>query len=305
MPSSLLARLAAVALLFGLFGFPAVAEDQKYELGIQGGLIYLDESLAGSSGPTVEPTVGLRAAGPLPVGSLGWFADALYADIDTETFRLGAQSFAARGGLEWLHPDMYSRPLLLTLGLGYNNISFDEATDYSSMFVSAGVGQKYRLGGNRLFRWELRADHSLADEGLAGEDIIQPMLLVGLSWEFGRGKRREAPVLPESDAAEPEPVAGAPAEPQPDADSDGVPDADDRCPATLLGIDVDDNGCPRDEDGDGVYDGLGMDRCPRTPRGAVVDIHGCPLDGDGDGVYDGLDRCPESEPGAGVDAEGC
>jgi len=128
-----------------------------------------------------------------------------------------------------------------------------------------------------------------------------------LSWKFGRGKRREPPA--ETAAAEPQaaPVAGAqePEEPLPDADSDGVPDADDRCPATLRGIDVDTGGCPRDEDGDGVHDGLGMDRCPGTPRGAVVDSHGCPLDGDGDGVYDGLDRCPESEPGATVNDEGC
>jgi OOP family OmpA-OmpF porin len=308
MPSSLLVRLTVAALLLGMFGLPAGAEDQKYELGILGGAIYLDESLAGSTGPTIEPTVGIRAGGPLPFGSFGWFADALYADIDTETFRLGAQSLTARGGLEWLHPGMYSKPLFVTFGLGYNNISFDEATDYSSMFVSAGVGQKYRLGGNKQFLWELRADHSLADEGLAGEDIAQPMLLVGLSWEFGRGKRREAPVRPESVTAEPEPAEGtvvAPVEQLPDADSDGVPDTDDRCPATLLGIEVAEDGCPRDDDGDGVHDGLGMDRCPGTPRGAVVDSHGCPLDSDGDGVYDGLDRCPESDPGSSVDADGC
>jgi hypothetical protein len=203
---------------------------------------------------------------------------------------------------------MYSKPLFVTFGIGYHNLSFDEATDYSSMFVSAGVGQKYRMGGNMQFQWELRADHSLAEDGLAGEDIIQPALLAGLSWKLGRGKRREAPVRAEPGMAEPaatEPAAETPQAPLPDADSDGVPDADDRCPATLLGIEVDEGGCPRDDDGDGVHDGLGMDRCLGTPRGALVDSHGCPLDGDGDGVYDGLDRCPESEPGASVDAEGC
>ena len=91
----------------------------------------------------------------------------------------------------------------------------------------------------------------------------------------------------------------------PDADSDGIPDAQDRCPSTLLGIEIDENGCPRDDDGDGVHDGLGMDRCPATPRGAVVDGHGCPLDGDDDGIFDGLDNCPESAPGASVNDQGC
>jgi OOP family OmpA-OmpF porin len=38
---------------------------------------------------------------------------------------------------------------------------------------------------------------------------------------------------------------------------------------------VDSSGCPRDSDGDGVFDGL--DRCPGTPRAMAVDSAGCPL----------------------------
>ena len=37
---------------------------------------------------------------------------------------------------------------------------------------------------------------------------------------------------------------------------------------------VDQLGCPGDEDGDRVLDGL--DRCPRTPAGAAVNTFGCP-----------------------------
>jgi hypothetical protein len=296
--------LAVAILLLGGLMAPAAAEDKSLEFGILGGIVYLDESLAGSDGPALEPTLGIRVGGPLPVGSFGWFADALYADIDTETFRLGARSIGLRGGREWRHPDMHVNPWFVAMGLGYHSLSFDQATDYSSMFLSAGIGQKVWLGGNKYIRWELRSDHSLAKDGLAGEDITQPQLLVGLSWHLGgeRAVRKDqvTPELPPAEITVVTPIA-----PGPDADSDGIPDTDDRCPSTLLGIEIDESGCPRDDDGDGVHDGLGMDKCPATPRGAVVDGHGCPLDGDGDGIFDGLDSCPESAPGASVNDRGC
>src|SRR5690606_29851367 len=75
-------------------------------------------------------------------------------------------------------------------------------------------------------------------------------------------------------------VKSKPAEPAApmDSDGDGVYDADDRCPNTPAGTEVDAQGCPLpvgDEDQDGVTDDL--DRCPGTPRGARVDTQGCPL----------------------------
>jgi OOP family OmpA-OmpF porin len=66
---------------------------------------------------------------------------------------------------------------------------------------------------------------------------------------------------------------------------------------------VDARGCPKDSDGDGVYDGI--DQCPDTPRGAQVDARGCPKDSDGDGVYDGIDQCPDTPRGTQVDSLGC
>src|SRR5262249_32059647 len=53
----------------------------------------------------------------------------------------------------------------------------------------------------------------------------------------------------------------------------------------------------------GVFDGL--DTCPNTPKGAVVDEKGCPKDADGDGVPDGIDTCPDTGPGLKVDEKGC
>jgi OOP family OmpA-OmpF porin len=88
-----------------------------------------------------------------------------------------------------------------------------------------------------------------------------------------------------------------------DSDGDGVKDADDRCPGTVEGAEVDQNGCELDFDGDGVPDRL--DECPDTAAGAKVDARGCELDSDGDGVVDSMDQCPNTPAGANVDANGC
>ena len=88
-----------------------------------------------------------------------------------------------------------------------------------------------------------------------------------------------------------------------DTDEDGVYDGVDRCPGTPFGTRVDEFGCGVDADGDTVPDGL--DLCPNTPSCARVDSKGCPTDGDGDGVADGCDACPGTSPGHAVDAQGC
>jgi OOP family OmpA-OmpF porin len=88
-----------------------------------------------------------------------------------------------------------------------------------------------------------------------------------------------------------------------DADGDGVGDDEDRCPGTMEGATVDQNGCELDFDGDGVVDR--KDQCPDTPSGARVDANGCELDSDGDGVANSKDQCPNTPAGASVDAYGC
>jgi OOP family OmpA-OmpF porin len=66
---------------------------------------------------------------------------------------------------------------------------------------------------------------------------------------------------------------------------------------------VDANGCPFDDDNDGVYEGIDM--CRNTPAGVTVDRVGCPLDTDGDAVADYLDLCPDTPKGVIVDQDGC
>nr|WP_321267017.1 OmpA family protein [uncultured Sulfurimonas sp.] len=59
-----------------------------------------------------------------------------------------------------------------------------------------------------------------------------------------------------------------------DADKDGVVDADDKCPNTKTGIQVDARGCELDSDGDGIVDS--KDQCPGTSKEFSVDGYGCP-----------------------------
>lgn len=95
-----------------------------------------------------------------------------------------------------------------------------------------------------------------------------------------------------------------------DSDDDGVLDTDDLCPDTVLGADVDLDGCADlqvDGDGDGSCDVgapsagpsgcTGVDNCPVDNNPGQEDFDGdgdgdaCDADDDGDGVADGGDVC--------------
>ncbi len=115
-----------------------------------------------------------------------------------------------------------------------------------------------------------------------------------------------------------------------DADNDGVDDSVDKCPNTaqlvMLPEDfkfraavnperlsdkpkahpVDEHGCERDTDGDGVIDS--KDYCPEDePRQLThgVASNGCPQHSDQDGVPDYRDECPDTARGVSVDIKGC
>jgi hypothetical protein len=339
-------RLLVLVLMLGSLGATSTgaspSDGHRFEVGVQGGFVYLDEDLAGTDGPTTEPTIGLRVGGPLFARRFSWFGDAMYTRIYTDTFRLEARQTTGRAGIEFgLAPERVD-PWFVSLAAGYTLIDFDAATRFDSGVASVGVGQWIWLSGNKYLRWELQGARTLARDGLTaadgrtGNDIVDARFLVGLHWQLGGGSPRDSdgdgvadrrdrcagtpagtvvdrrgcpPVQVSPPPSPPEaPAAAPPAAPSPppkDSDGDGVPDDLDRCPSTVKGIEVDSTGCPRDDDGDGVYDGLGMDMCPGTPKGAEVDAHGCPKDTDGDGVYDGLDQCPDTPPGAEVDRTGC
>jgi len=304
---------------------PGAIAGEHWELGFEGGFVAVDEDLSGPDHRALEPALGVRASYTL---SRRWalFGDGLYSAFATNTFRQDARVVSLRGGIDLYFTPNRDPRWFIDVAVGYMDIAFDNASDFYSGFVSGGFGQHVWLSGRKSIRWELRVDHTLADAGLAGEDITQAQFLIGLNWgphrrrdsdgdgfpdrrdrcpsspagqavdEYGCSIRRP-PVAPEAPVMPPAPLQ--------DSDADGIDDEKDRCPDTLTGIEVDELGCPLDRDRDGVYDGLGMDKCPDTPQGATVNLHGCPRDSDDDGVLDGLDRCPGTVPGDRVGSDGC
>jgi outer membrane protein OmpA-like peptidoglycan-associated protein len=80
-----------------------------------------------------------------------------------------------------------------------------------------------------------------------------------------------------------------------DNDKDGVPDYMDKCPS-VAGLAAF-SGCP-DKDGDGIEDA--MDDCPDVK--GLPALKGCP-DQDGDGVRDSQDKCPDIK--GTVEMSGC
>ena len=328
--------LAAIACLGAQ---PAWAgRSQGLELGFLAGTIFPDEDLVGHGDHDPEAILGLWLGGDL-TANWGWFGDLQYASFGTDTFAGDTDMIAGRAVAEFrVALDQRVQPFY-TAGAGYMSMTFDNATDYFSAFVSVGVGQRIEVGGTRSLRWEARLDHSLAPDGLRGEDLTQIHGLVGLTWGIGRARRdADGDAIGDGRDRCPDTPAGAIVDNRgcvldgdgdgvadgvdrctgsplgtpvgadgcpPDADGDGVPDARDNCPSTPSGIGVDPQGCPPDSDRDGVPDRL--DACPRTMKGIEVDERGCFLDRDGDGVYDGLgqDKCPDTPPGTKVDEHGC
>lgn len=60
-----------------------------------------------------------------------------------------------------------------------------------------------------------------------------------------------------------------------DTDLDSIPDMEDLCPGTPIGVEVDAAGCPLDSDGDGIADYKDLEL--NSPEGAVVDTNGIAL----------------------------
>jgi len=337
-------RLAVAVLVFLAWGGFSVATEGSArggEVGLLAGALHSDEALTGESS-SLDPTIGLRG-GSVVTSRLIWYVDALYSEVNTEGNLGDARLYWGRTGLEWLFVKKPRSSWFVTGAFGWVLVDYSRGTveDFHRPLVSAGVGQRYPIGGRKQLRWELRADVTVDDRpGLNGEGMTQGLALVGLIWGPSGASRANF-----------------------DSDGDGVPDAKDRCPATPNFAYVDRHGCPQDSDGDGVFDGvdqcagtslgqpvneagclsdsdadgvfdgtdacpgtregvvvddwgcpkdldhdgvpLGLDRCQKTFAGVLVDEYGCPLDGDGDGIPDGLDRCPDTPADVRVDGKGC
>ena len=285
-------RFLLTVLTIGLvmaLAVPAIAQDQpKYEFGLQLGAGLIDRDLMGNAEQIKElrPLMGLRAA---KLGDhFNLFSDVTWGGYDTINPSVDVKELTLRVGGELLLPKLanHSR-FFLSAGLGWMDVNYaisrggpnaaHEPKGFDRTFASLGFGQRFCTGDFNSWRWELRADNSLSNDGVGGADLTSYKALVGYSWGVGG--------------------------PPPDEDGDGVKNCNDECPKTPRGCTVDGKGCPADSDSDGVCDGI--DQCPDTPQGWPVDAKGCPIDTDGDGVPDGGDACPNTTKGCKVDAKGC
>lgn len=190
-------------------------------------------------------------------------------------------------------------PMLITPGF---RARFGEHVD-----LTIGIDFAARLfknfgyeGDEEMSKCENYTVHYRKDGKSASYCYASTPLIAGtaaLVWRFGAPKKsvEEPKIITKSEKlAEKKTV---------DTDGDGVPDSEDKCPYTKMGMRVDSTGCGVDSDGDGIIDE--NDKCPDTPQGVVVGLSGCPMDTDRDGVLDDADKCPKTPEGVTVDSVGC
>lgn len=224
------------------------------------------------------PGLTLQAAGFLNrwVGVQGTF---LTAAPKWDSPLSGDGAFTHFGAGVIVTPDRY-RWNLPYVYVGLGSVSTDDPTGSSQSFGAyhLGGGMAFRAGEMLGFRLD-GSNVSFEQEDAAGRDTrVNTFQITGSVTAFFMGRPR-------------------------DTDVDGVPDKQDKSPATPAGAIVDATGTPLDTDKDGVYDGL--DKSPATPLGAKVDLAGIAVDADADGVADGIDRCDSTGVGILVDAQGC
>ncbi|MFA6597257.1 MAG: OmpA family protein [Ignavibacteriaceae bacterium] len=209
---------------------------------------------------------------------------------------------AVGAGNLWFSPKDGNGNKLPGYGVGNYNTSMLAYVGDAGIRMMVSKGVSINLTGGVII-----GTRDLLDGAKSGpnNDMLYT-LTAGLSYYFGRDQDSDRDGVPDNEDACPgTPIGvavnefGCPI----DTDSDGVPDYLDKCPGTPSGVAVGATGCPLDTDGDGVPDYL--DKCTNTPAGAKVDANGCPLDSDGDGVPDYLDKCANTPSGAKVDASGC
>jgi len=158
------------------------------------------------------------------------------------------------------------------LGVGYEDVNNEVASNQSGFFADAGAGVKIPFAKS----WALKAEAIyLAKIGNSQNQTLDNnlMALVGLTYSFGEVAKpapKEEPVVVEEEV-----IVAAVVEP--DSDRDGVYDSLDKCPNTPAGSTVGVDGCPivLDDDNDGVTND--KDLCPNTPAGEKVDSNGCPI----------------------------
>jgi outer membrane protein OmpA-like peptidoglycan-associated protein len=203
---------------------------------------------------------GLVASAGGQSGVIDWVADVGVDLTQPATIGLTTTGSAVDVGLGG------SIPLSETIRLG---LELDQRLSLADSVASAGAPSEVhvysRFGACEGIAGTFGAGTSLVS-GVGSPDI---RVIGMLSWSFG-----SCGVI--------------------DTDGDGIFDDVDQCIERREDMDgfEDDDGCPEDNDGDGVPDK--KDACPMSP--GPVENDGCP-DRDGDGIGDAEDQCPD-RPGS-------
>lgn len=188
-----------------------------------------------------------------------WGVELVYLNADSEDKRTRANIDARQYRLDALYHLTSDRNFTPYLAAGVGFMELSPGKDNALLNLGAGV--KYALSE----MVSLRGDFRLIDD--VEDNRIDNVTTLGLHFAFG-GKST-SPETAIKAAPLVVPVAFI------DSDGDGVADANDQCPGTPAGVQVDAKGCALDDDQDGVPNYL--DACPDTAAGKKVDARGCSL----------------------------
>lgn len=170
-------------------------------------------------------------------------------EMDSTGYGLSALLFPARDVL----------PVFGIVGIGEGEHEFEgsgASSGQDSDFVDLGIGFLAPLTSNGLsLRGEYRYRSSDVDAPGGSEFRFRDNVVsLGLQIPLGAKQERQEPRP--APATEPEPVPAPPPAAPLDSDGDGVPNKDDRCPGTPAGTEVDEVGCPVEEDDAIVLQGV-------------------------------------------------
>ena len=243
-------RPAAAAVLASSIAMPALAEDQQsISLTPFAGYQLFDDKRDLDESATYGIGIEYRF---LP----NWAVEAVYSRADADRKYVGGESkfeeIRVDGTYYFAGPDAALNPYL-SAGVGHADFGIDDTasyahagTDHDETRVNIGGGVRYHISDMVSVRGDLREFHGV------DESTFDTLASVGLSLSFHR----------------------ATSDPQPaDADGDGVADANDQCPGTPAGVEVNSRGCELDNDNDGVVNS--KDECPNPTMGAEVNEQGC------------------------------
>lgn len=311
--------LSAAIMLFGFSDSNAQNEENKWSIGVRGGINQYNGDLGSGFFNYNQELYGF---GGISVGRyLGthWdvVADAGFGEVGHDendgsnngganaqagsNFRARMIDVNAYARFNFFkYDDVKVRPFLL-LGVGY--LQFNDLNDQGSEYVenmslpTFGAGFKWKISPQWSFLYQntmIWSDYDKIDGANNQTSSANPewnendlylKTMIGLSYNLGKEGDDDGDGVNNSDDDCPN-VAGVPAlNGCPDADGDGITDKEDKCPNTY-GIKAF-MGCP-DSDSDGIADA--DDACPNMA--GPKELNGCP-DGDGDGVADKADACPE------------